>query len=507
MRSTLETTGSAPALAVKGISKHFPGVQALQDVTFELRAGQVTALTGENGAGKSTLIKILVGIHQPDDGQILVSGKPMEFSSPRDAWSAGLAAIHQEVAMFDDLSVAENIFMGHMPVAKYRMVDWSRIKTSTNAILRTLETRFDAETPLRELRISERHLVEVARVLAHDARVVIMDEPTAALSAEEVDGLFQIVDRLKAEGRAILFISHKFDEIFRIADRWVCLRDGYKVGEGEIADVTPADLIKLMVGRSIDQLFPARHSKVGELALEVEGLSNDQDFEDISFTVSSGQIVGFYGLVGSGRSEIMQAIFGLTGTTQGAVRIKGKSVCIRSPTDAIRAGIAYVPEDRQSQGAILPFSIRENITVGSLRRYTRLSFLSRDAELKTVRKLGNRFSVRAASWEQRLGELSGGNQQKVVIAKWIATRPKILILDEPTKGIDIGSKAAVYEFMSELTAAGLAIVLVSSELPEVLALSDEVIVMYGGRIAHRFSGKDCTPEAVVTCATGGRRGA
>jgi rhamnose transport system ATP-binding protein len=398
--------------------------------------------------------------------------------------------------------VAENIFMGHMPVTRGGAVDWPSIRRATAEILGRLDTRFDGDTPLRRLGIGERHLVEVARVLAHDAQIVIMDEPTAALSAEEVEGLFRIVERLKAEGRAILFISHKFDEVFQICDRWICLRDGYKVGEGDIGDVAPADLVRLMVGRSIDTLFPKRSIELGETILHVDGLSDDVAFEEISFSLRRGEIVGFYGLIGAGRSEVMQAVFGITRATRGSVRIKGSAADIRSPIEAIRAGIAYVPEERQSQGAVLPFPIRKNVTLASLPRFSRLSFISQEAEFEASRMLGNRFSVRAASWEQALGDLSGGNQQKVVIAKWIATNPEILILDEPTKGIDIGSKQAVYEFMGELAASGMAIILVSSELPEVMAMSDTIHVMYGGRIVRSFTHAEATAEAIVTHATG-----
>jgi rhamnose transport system ATP-binding protein len=491
-----------PVLSLSGVCKRFPGVVALQDVGFTLQGNEVTALVGENGAGKSTLVKILTGIYSLDEGEILVAGRPAHFSSPRGAWAAGITAIHQEAVMFDELSVAENVFMGHMGVNRARFVDWRAMREKTNEILHLLEAPFDAATPLKRLGVAEKHLVEIARALSHDSRVVIMDEPTAALSTREVDDLFRIIERLKAQGRAILFISHKFEEVFRIADRWVCLRDGRQVGSGAIADVTRADLVKLMVGRAIENVFPKREATIGPPILEVEGLSNQTEFADLSFVLHKGETLGLYGLVGSGRSEALQALFGLSQTTRGSVRIDGKEVAIRSPADAIAAGIAYVPEDRQTQGAVLPFSITENVTLASLRRHCSRSFMMRDRETTTALSVAERFSVRARDLDQVLGDLSGGNQQKVVIGKWIVTEPRILILDEPTKGIDIGSKAAVHAFMAELTAMGIAIVLISSELPEVMGMSDTILVFNEGRVIRRLSRAEATPEAIVTAAAG-----
>lgn len=497
----VESNDSA-VLSLSGVCKRFPGVAALQDVQFALKPGEVTALIGENGAGKSTLVKILTGIYSLDDGEVCVGGHPVRFSSPRDAWAAGIAAIHQEAVMFDELSVAENVFMGHMGVTGARLVDWKAMRDRTNEILRLLEASFDATTPLKRLGVAEKHLVEIARALSHDSRVVIMDEPTAALSNREVDDLFRIVARLKAQGRAILFISHKFEEIFRIADRWVCLRDGRQVGNGAIADVTSAELVKLMVGRSIDSVFPKRAETIGAPILEVEGLSNETEFADLSFVLHKGEVLGLYGLVGSGRSEALQTLFGLSRATRGVVRIDGKPVAIRSPADAIEAGIAYVPEDRQTQGAVLPFSILENVTLASLQRHSYCSFLVDEREAATALSVADRFSVKARNLQQALGDLSGGNQQKVVIGKWVVTNPRILILDEPTKGIDIGSKAAVHAFMAELTAAGMAIVLISSELPEVMGMSDNILVMNEGRVVRRLRRAEATPESIVTAAAG-----
>jgi len=499
-------TKTSPILALSHVSKSFPGVRALHDVSLTLYPGEVTALIGENGAGKSTIVKILTGIYVPDTGEITVNGHTQHFSSPRDSWGAGIAAIHQETVMFDELSVAENIFMGHMPGGS--LIDWRETKAKAQSLLARIEADFDADAKLKTLSVAQKHMVEITRALSHDANVIIMDEPTASLSRHEIDELFRIVAQLKAEGRAIIFISHKFDEIFRLSDRFVCLRDGEKVGEGLTKDVTEPDLVRMMVGRPIDQVFPKRDIPLGQTVLAIEGLSNATEFADVSFNLRKGEILGLYGLVGAGRSEAMQAVFGMSKPSAGRVIMNGQALHIREPIDAIQAGISYVPEDRQEQGTFLPLGIRENITMASLFEHVRRFLLSRHSEQSAARALGGRLSVKAAHWEQALGELSGGNQQKVVIAKWLATKPKVIILDEPTKGIDVGSKAAVHDFIGELAEDGLAVILVSSELPEIMGLSDRVIVMHEGRIAARFErGKGSgalawSAEAIVAAATG-----
>jgi rhamnose transport system ATP-binding protein len=491
-----------PILSLSGISKSFPGVRALHDVSLSLQPGRVTALIGENGAGKSTIVKILTGIYKPDEGEIHVAGDPKSFASPRDAWAAGIAAIHQETVMFDELTVAENIFMGHMPTGSARLVDWPEMRAKSAALLKRIDAAIPVDFKLKRLSVAQKHLVEIARALSHEAQVVIMDEPTAALSANEIDDLFRIVAQLKAEGRAIVFISHKFDEIFRIADDFVCLRDGEKVGEGPITSITEPQLVRMMVGRPVDQVFPKRDVPIGEVVLSVKDLSNATEYADVSFDLRKGEILGLYGLVGAGRTESMQGLFGITPTTRGTVSLNGEALAIGSPSDAIAAGISYVPEDRQDQGAILSLGIRENVTLANLAKYVRGLFLSRPAEQDETRRLGKRLAVKAANWEQKLAELSGGNQQKVVIAKWLATRPKIIVLDEPTKGIDVGSKAAVHDFIGELAGEGLAVVLITSELPEVMGLADRVIVMKEGRIVDEFQRGNWSAEQIVGAATG-----
>ncbi|SLN61240.1 Ribose import ATP-binding protein RbsA [Pseudoruegeria aquimaris] len=492
----------APILALAKVTKEFPGVKALSDVDLRLYPGQVTALIGENGAGKSTVVKTLTGIYQPDGGEILVDGAPRRFATAQDAAAAGITAIHQETVLFDELSVAENIFLGHAPRGRFGLIDWAEMERCAEEILVGIGAQIDPKVRLRDLGIANRHLVAIARALSIDARVVIMDEPTAALSHKEIEELYELVESLKAKGKAILFISHKFDEIFRIADRFTVFRDGQLVGDGRMADVTEADLVKMMVGRDVSQIFPNRERRIGEEVLQVVGYDHPTEFADIGFTLRRGEILGFYGLVGAGRSEFMQALFGITKTSKGITKIDGRLSAIRSPADAIENGIVYVPEDRGRQGAITDLPIFQNVTLPSLKRTSKNGFLRLAEEFRLTREYTTRLDLRAASLDTNVGSLSGGNQQKVVIAKWLATQPKVIILDEPTKGIDIGSKAAVHEFMAELAAQGLAVIMVSSEIPEILGMSDRVIVMREGRIAAELAGEDLTPETLVRHAAG-----
>jgi rhamnose transport system ATP-binding protein len=491
-----------PVLSLSGISKSFPGVKALSEVALDLYPGKVTALVGENGAGKSTIVKVLTGIYQPDEGQITINGKPLSFPTAQDAGAAGVTAIHQETVLFDDLSVAENIFIGHAPKTRFGLIDRKEIIRKAQELLDRIGAQIDPGVLLKDLGIANKHLVAIARALSIDASIVIMDEPTASLSHKEIEETYELVERLKAEGKAILFISHKFDEIFRIADRYTVFRDGQMVGAGKITEVSERELVKLMVGRSVDQVFPRREADPGEEVLKVVGYSHPTEFEDIGFTLRKGEILGFYGLVGAGRSEVMQALFGVTKPSKGAVRIDDQVAVIRTPNEAISHGIVYVPEDRGKQGAIKGLPIFQNISLPSLKSTSKNGFLRLAEEFKLARDYTQRLDLRAAALDQDIGELSGGNQQKVVIAKWLATQPRVIILDEPTKGIDIGSKAAVHEFMAELAAAGLAVIMVSSEIPEILGMSDRVIVMREGRIAAEFEGNDLTPEQLVRAAAG-----
>jgi rhamnose transport system ATP-binding protein len=495
-------TSATPALEAVGISKTFPGVKALENVELRLYPGTVTALIGENGAGKSTLVKILTGVYTPDTGTISLDGKPITVKDAESAFQLGITATHQETVLFDELTVTENIFLGHPIAGRFGLLDWKAMRARAKAILGELEVDIDPDMRLRDLAIARKHLVAIARALSIDARIVIMDEPTAALSHNEVEELYAIVAKLKREGKAILFISHKFEEIFRIADQYAVFRDGRSVGTGVVADATPAKLIALMVGRTVDQVFPKVAVPLGDTVLSVKGLSHPTEFADVSFDLRRGEILGFYGLVGAGRSEVMQALFGVTQTSGGNITLDGRPIALRRPADAVDAGIVYVPEERQRQGAILALPVFENVTLPSLHKITRRGFLDLAREFDVARKYATRLDLRAASLSQEVGTLSGGNQQKVVIGKWLATEPRVIILDEPTKGIDVGSKAAVHGFMCELTAQGLAVIMVSSEIPEILGMSDRVIVMREGRMAGVFDRAGLTAETLLAAATG-----
>jgi rhamnose transport system ATP-binding protein len=499
--------GAVPVLRLSGISKSFPGVRALADVDLSLYPGEVTALVGENGAGKSTLVKILTGIERPDAGAIVLDGRAVRFATPHAAAAAGITAIHQETVLFDELTVAENIFLGHHPRTRLGLVDWRRMQRDAAAILERIGARIDPRVPLKDLGIASKHLVAIARALSVDARVVVMDEPTAALSAAEIEELYGLVERLKAAGKAILFISHKFDEVFRIADRYTVFRDGRMVDAGLMGETTADRLVERMVGRAVETIFPKRAVPIGEEVLAVAGYAHPTEFDGISFSVGRGEILGFYGLVGAGRTELMQALFGVTRPSQGVVRIDGTIAVIRSPAEAVARGIALVPEDRGREGVVRPLPIFANITLPSLRRTTtQQGFLRLAEEFALARRYAERLDLRAAALDQTVATLSGGNQQKVVLAKWLATAPKVVILDEPTKGIDVGSKAAVHDFMSELAAEGLSIIMVSSEIPEILGMADRVIVMREGRIVGEFPREGLTPETLVRAAAGYRSG-
>ncbi len=495
--------GEAPAiLEMRGISQVFPGVKALEGVSIALYPGTVTALIGENGAGKSTLVKILTGIYRPNEGEILVDGQVTAFANPQAAIDAGVTAIHQETVLFDELTVAENIFLGHAPRTRFRTIDWKRMNSRSQELLHSLESNIDPTIPLKDLSIAQRHLVAIARALSIEARIVIMDEPTAALSRKEIDDLFRIVEGLKAQGKAILFISHKFDELYEIADNFVVFRDGQAVGEGKLKETPQDDIVRLMVGRNVENAFPKLEVVIGAPVLEVEGYSHKTEFRDISFTLRKGEILGVYGLIGAGRSELCQALFGITRRLSGSLRLEGKEITINAPQDAIRAGIVYVPEERGRHGLALPMPIYQNMTLPSLGRTSRKGFLKAANEFALARQYAERLDLRAAALSVPVGTLSGGNQQKVVIGKWLATLPKVIILDEPTKGIDIGSKAAVHGFISELAAEGLSIIMISSELPEIVGMSDRVLVMKEGLAAGLFERSDLTPETLVRAATG-----
>jgi rhamnose transport system ATP-binding protein len=494
----------APLLSVSGLEKSFPGVRALSGVAFDVEAGEVHALLGENGAGKSTLIKIVSGVFRPDRGSIRVDGRELQLDRPDDARRAGIATIYQELLLFPELSVAENVFMGHAPRAGAGRLDWKAMRARTEALLASLDIHDLAPNKIvGTLSVGNRQRVEILRALSQDARLLIMDEPTAALTEYDVTRLFDIVRRLKSRGVGIIYISHRMDEIFALADRVTVLRDGAQVGTRRVAETSSAELVQLMVGRRIESLFPKVAAPIGAPVLEVRDLVRRPMTKSVSLTVHAGEIVGLAGLVGSGRSELAQTIFGVTKAESGQIFLAGAPVVIRSPGQARALGIAYVPEDRGTQGLVRQMSVRENFSLASLAKIARAGFIDRAAETHLAEDGVARFSVKANSLDQIVGKLSGGNQQKIVLGKWLANQPKLLILDEPTRGIDVGAKAEIHRLMSELAAQGLAILMISSELPEVLGMSDRVLVMREGRLAAEFSRTEATPEAVGAAMMGG----
>ena len=502
-----------PLLTLRGLHKRFGPTHALRGVDIDLVAGEVLALIGENGAGKSTLVKTLTGVHQPDEGEIRLAGELCSFQRAKDAQAAGIVAVHQETVMFEELSAAENIFIGRQPMRRWfglSVIDWATMNREAQRVLDQVGAGFAATTPVRELSLAQRHLIEIARALSQQARVVILDEPTAALSQAEIRDFYGIVRGLKAQGVAVLFITHKFDELFAVCDRYVVLRDGASVGAGLMAQADEPGLVRLMAGRSIEQIYPAITSMPGEVVMQVRGLSHPTEFQDLNFDLRRGEILGFYGLVGAGRSEAMLALMGLNREAGGQVLIEGKAIDIREPADAIAAGLAYVPEERQRQGGVLPFALRHNMSLAALAgpRHSMHGLMSRGPWLSPrleqafAETMIRRLSIRTESDEAPLSSLSGGNQQKVVIAKWLGLNPRIIILDEPTKGIDVGAKQAVYQLIAEMVSNGLAVILVSSELPEVMNLAHRVIVMRRGRQVREFGRGEADAEAIVAAASG-----
>jgi rhamnose transport system ATP-binding protein len=491
-----------PILELDHISKQFPGVKALNDVHFEMNAGEVHALLGENGAGKSTLIKIISGVYTPDGGTMRLDGVEVHFNTPREAQTRGIATIYQELSLYPELTVAENIFMGHAPRRKWGPisgVDWNAMYQQARGLLASLNIyNMNVQGKVGGLTVGNRQRVEIAKALSLSARVLIMDEPTAALTEADVQQLFEIVRLLKERGVGIIYISHRLQEVFEVADRVTVLRDGQYVGTKPVSETNEADLVSMMVGRTIDNLFPKLPAEIRQPVLEVRHLVYEPYTHDVSMTVRAGEIVGLAGLVGSGRSELAQVIFGITPAQSGEILINDKSVRIRNPGQAMNYGIAYVPEDRGTQGLIRQMRIRENVSLSVLRLLRRGLFLSRSRERVLANQSVKQLSIRAYSVEQIVGKLSGGNQQKVVVSKWLASKPRVLIMDEPTRGIDVGTKAEIHRLMSELAQQGLAIIMISSELPEILGMSDRILVMRGGKFVAEFSREDATQQKIAT---------
>lgn len=490
-------------LTIHDLTKFFPGIKALDNVHLNVRAGEVHALIGENGAGKSTLVKILTGIYFPTGGTITMEDKELQFRNAIDAQHAGIVAIHQEASMFLELSVTENIYMGHhLRSPKTRKLDWKAMREQTEELLSRLDMKINPDTLVKNLSVAQRHMVEIAKALSLNAKVVIMDEPTSALTTREVEDLYRIVRQLREDGKAIIFISHKFDEIFQICDYYTVLRDGQYIGEGYLNETTQDEIIRMMIGRTIDHMFPKKTSHIGEEILRVEKLGQLGAFQNVSFNLHKGEILGFFGLVGAGRTEVMRTVFGIDKRSGGTVTIDGKQFNPRGPNDAMRLGIGFVPEDRQRQGVILSMSIGKNITMPQLQTLCRFGITNGKREFEVTKTYGEMMEIRAAGWHVDTDTLSGGNQQKVVLAKWIGTNPRILILDEPTKGIDVATKAAVHEFVSEMANQGIAVMLVSSELPEVLGMSDRIVVMHEGDVTAQFDRDEFDQEKIMRAALG-----
>lgn len=492
----------APALRLEGIIKTFPGVRALDDVSFAVLPGEVHALMGENGAGKSTLMKVLGGIHQPDGGRIFVGDKPVVMTNPLEAKSKGIVFIHQELSLAEELTAAENIYLGELPRKSFGRVDWPTLFSRTDEILKRLNVSFDARTIVGSLSIANQQMVEIARALTVDAKAVIFDEPTASLTDAEKIVLFDVIADLKGRGVGIVYISHRMEEIFKITDRISVLRDGEFRGTLKTAETNEDEVTQLMIGRSLDLTRNAIHHQLGDVALEVRGLSCGRLFSDVSFNVRSGEVVGFYGLVGAGRTEIAETLFGLREPSAGTIIVAGEETDIRSPADAIAKGISLVPEDRKSQGLVLGMNCRDNMTLPQVDGLTAGPFVAEESEIAIFDQYRHRLDIRTPGWKQLVGNLSGGNQQKIVIAKWLSMHPNVLIVDEPTRGIDVGSKSEIHNLIRDLAAQGYAVIVISSEMPEVLHVSDRIIAMYQGQIMNTFTSEDVTEDNLIQAISG-----
>jgi len=499
------TVAEAPAIfRLRNVTKRFGGVTAVEDVDFDLRSGEVHALVGENGAGKSTLMKMVHGLYTPDGGTLEVGTEAVHFSSPRDAEEAGIAMIPQELDLFPELSVTENLFVGrHRPRTRWGTLDRTAMRAEARERLGSLGVDLDVTSAVKGFSAANQQIVAIARALVGEAKAVVMDEPTASLTEREVQQLFRIISELTSRGVGVAYISHRLDEIFAISDRITVLRDGHHVTTAPSDELDAEELVRLMVGRPLNELFTRSPHSAGEVALEVSGLSRAAEFEDVDLVVRRGEVVGLAGLVGAGRSEVAQCIFGIHLPESGEIRIDGEDVQIHSPQAAMERGMFYVPEERRSQGLILPFSIKNNITLSILDRISRLGFVPR-SEWQTADRFVKELSIRGAQVSDPVSRLSGGNQQKVVLAKSLAREPSILLLDEPTRGIEVGAKSEIYRLIDDLARQGKAILLISSELEEVLSMSDRILVMREGRLAGEFERNEANQEAVMTAATGGK---
>jgi rhamnose transport system ATP-binding protein len=492
----------APLLVLDHATKSFGAVKALEDGSIELFGGEAHALLGENGAGKSTLVKILAGVHQADSGRVLLDGNEVTFSGPGASQTAGISIIYQEPTLFPDLTVAENIFIGRQPLSGARRINRSRMNDDAARMFERLGVVIDPRRPARGLSVADQQMVEIAKALSFHARIFVMDEPTAALSSTEVARLFDVVRTLREQGAAVLFISHRLEEVFAICQRVTVMRDGRFVRTDAIDDLTVDDIIRSMVGRDLSALYPKTETAPGEIALKVERLTREGVFTDVSFDVRVGEIVALAGLVGAGRSEVARAIFGIDGYDAGTVQVGGRRLRRGSPGAAMEAGVGFVPEDRRQQGLVMELGIDHNVALASLRRLSHLGLIRRSAERALTRDWAVRLQLKYGRLANPAWTLSGGNQQKVVLAKWLSRQPKVLIVDEPTRGIDVGTKAEVHRLLDELVSQGVAILMISSELPEVLGMADRVLVLREGRLVAELPRAEADEQSVMRAATG-----
>ncbi|MBY6119664.1 sugar ABC transporter ATP-binding protein [Mameliella alba] len=491
-----------PALRLEGIVKTFPGVRALDGVSFSVMPGEVHALMGENGAGKSTLMKVLGGILQPNEGRIYIGEEPAVMRTPLEAKAKGIVFIHQELSLAEELTVAENIYLGELPRKRFGLVDWATLERRTNDILSKLKVTFNARTRVGDLSIANQQMVEIARALTVEAKAVIFDEPTASLTDAEKVVLFDVIADLQSQGVGIIYISHRMEEIFKITDRISVLRDGQYRGTLETAQTDEEEVTQLMIGRTLDLSRNVSHHALGDVALEVRGLTCGDLYADVSFEVRRGEVLGFYGLVGAGRTEIAETLFGLRDPSAGTILLDGEETVIRSPVDAIAKGISLVPEDRKGQGLVLGMNCRDNMTLPQVDDLKAGPFVAEGSEIAIFDQYRDKLDIRTPGWKQTVGNLSGGNQQKIVIGKWLSMHPNVLIVDEPTRGIDVGSKSEIHNLIRELAAQGYAVIVISSEMPEVLHVSDRIIAMYSGRIMRTFTSDEVTEDNLIQAISG-----
>jgi len=488
-------------LELKNITKSFPGVKALDNMKFDLNPGEIHVLMGENGAGKSTFIKIITGVHEYDEGEMYLNGEKVFFSGPLDAQKNGIAAIYQHATFYPHLNVTENIFIGHEKVSpRTKRLLWKEMREEARALLKRLGGEFDPNDEVGTLSVAQQQIVEIAKALSTNAQIIVMDEPTAALTNRESEQLYEIADQLRKEGKSIIFISHRFEDMYRLGDRVTILRDSKYINTWEIKDVNNEKLIMAMVGREISELFPSRQTKIGEKLLEVKNISRKGYFKDINFDVRRGEVLGLTGLVGAGRSEVCQALFGIEVIEKGDVYLRGEKVKITSPMKAMKLGIGYLPEDRQLQGLILQWEIGKNISLPALGKLSKKNMLVSKNEDDMASKLAEKLHVKSPSIFNLVSSLSGGNQQKVVFAKLLTRDIEVIILDEPTKGVDVGAKTAIYNIINELTDEGYGVIMISSEMPEVIGMSDRIAVMCEGRISKIFDHDNVTQEGILQAA-------